>query len=99
MSDGEARNKYDVLNVKGTGEEPHFQNFIEAVRAHNKEMLTAEILEGHLSASMCHLCNIAYRTGRTVVFDSERERFVDDEEADSYLSREYRYPFVVPDQV
>jgi len=99
MSDGEARNKYDVLNVKGTGEEPHFQNFIEAVRARNKEILTAEILEGHLSASMCHLCNIAYRTGRAVVFDSERERFVDDEEADSHLSREYRYPFVVPDQV
>jgi hypothetical protein len=48
---------------------------------------------------MCHLSNIAYRTGRTLVFDSNREKFVNDEEADRLLTREYRAPFVVPDKV
>ena len=48
---------------------------------------------------MCHLSNIAYRTGRTLVFDSTREKFVSDKEADRLLTREYRAPFVVPDKV
>jgi len=32
--------------------------------------LTAEILEGHMSSSLCHLSNIAYRVDRTVHFDN-----------------------------
>ncbi len=48
---------------------------------------------------MCHLCNIAYRTKRTLTFDSERENFVGDDEARKYLTREYRHPFVVPEKI
>lgn len=89
----------EELNVRGTGDQPHFFNFIDAVRARDRRILKADVLEGHLSTSMCHLCNIAYRVGRTVVFDSERENFVGDAEADRLLSRVYRYPFVVPEEV
>ena len=39
----------------------HFQNFINAVRSRKREELNAEILEGHLSAALCHLGNISYR--------------------------------------
>ena len=88
-----------AMQIRGSGGGPHFRNFIDAVRSRRREDLAAEILEGHLAASMCHLCNIAYRTGRTLEFDSDRERFVDDKEADSLLSREYRYPYVVPEKV
>jgi hypothetical protein len=48
---------------------------------------------------MCHLANIAYRLGRSLEFDSEREDFLGDPEADRLLSRVYRYPYVVPDSV
>jgi hypothetical protein len=48
---------------------------------------------------MCHLCNIAYRTGRTLVFDSESETFIGDKKANRFVSREYRYPYVVPEDV
>jgi predicted dehydrogenase len=82
-----------------SGQGAHFQNFIDAVRAHDRRILTADVLEGHLSTSLCHLCNIAYRLERTLVFDSEREDFIDDREADRLLSRVYRYPFIVPDDV
>jgi len=99
MSGDEARAQADRLNLQGTGGDPHFQNFIDCVRSRRRDQLHADILEGHLSTSMCHLANISYRTGRTLTFDSATERFVGDDEANVYLSREYRYPYVVPDKV
>jgi len=88
-----------TTDMKLTEDGAHFWNFIEAVRANKRELQTADILEGHLSAAMCHLSNIAYRTGRQVVFDSANECFHSDSEASSLLRREYRLPFVVPEKV
>ena len=48
---------------------------------------------------MVHLANISYRTGRELTFDSHSERFVDDDQANGYLTRDYRYPYVVPEKV
>jgi len=48
---------------------------------------------------MCHLANLSNRLGRELVFNGRAERFVNDGEADSYLTRNYRYPFVVPESV
>ncbi len=79
--------------------DPHFTNFIQCVRSRKSEDLRAEILEGHLSTSICHLGNIAYRTGRALKFDSASETFPGDAEANSYLSSPGRYPFRVPDKV
>ena len=76
-----------------------FQNFIDCVRSRNRNALRCEIEEGHLSTSLCHLANISYRTGRKLVFDSDTETFPGDEEANGLLRREYREPYVVPEQV
>ena len=77
----------------------HFQNWIAAVRSRKPGDLYAEIEEGHFSSSLCHLANIAYRTGRTLTFDPKTERFPGDEEANKLLTRPYRAPFVVPENV
>jgi hypothetical protein len=99
MTREQANDKY-ALNIKyGKGREPHFDNFIECVRSRKRGDLKADILEGHMSASLCHLGNIAYRVGRTIIMDSESESFIGDEVAQSYISREYREPFVVPEKV
>jgi len=42
----------------------HFNNFITGVRSRKLSDLNAEILEGHISSSLCHLGQISYRTGR-----------------------------------
>ena len=55
----------------------HRQNFVDAVRAHDITRLNADILEGHLSSSLCHLANISYRLGRELRFDQHSERFVE----------------------
>jgi predicted dehydrogenase len=88
-----------VSDITLTEDGAHFWNFIDAVRNNQRDLLKADILEGHLSAAMCHLSNIAYRTRRQVVFDSANECFPGDAEANSLLNREGRYPFVIPEKV
>jgi len=53
----------------------------------------------HTSSGIAHLGNIAFRLGRQLNFDPKTEQFVNDAEADKYLTREYREPFVVPNEV
>ncbi len=78
---------------------PHIANFLKAVRSRNRKDLTCDIEEGHLSAALVHMANISYRTGRKLHFDPKTERFVNDDEANSYLKRKYREPFVIPENV
>jgi hypothetical protein len=52
-------------------------------------------LDAYHSCVHCHLANIAYRTGHSLNFDPKSERFKEDE-ANKYLSREYRTGFEVP---
>lgn len=77
----------------------HYKNFIEAVRARDPKIANAQVESAHLSSALAHLGNIAYRTGRVLTFDPKKEKFVNDPEADKYLSRDYRAPFIVPKSV
>jgi Oxidoreductase family, C-terminal alpha/beta domain len=79
-----------------TTEFPHYQNFIDAIRANDPKKLTCDIMEGHLSSTLPHLANISYRVGHGLVFDGKSERFVDDKKADTLLTREYRKGFEIP---
>jgi predicted dehydrogenase len=83
-------------NVLTSIEYPHYQNFIDAIRAGDPKILTCDILEGHLSSTLPHLANISYRVGRALVFDGKTETFVDDKKADRLLTREsYRKGFEI----
>jgi predicted dehydrogenase len=74
----------------------HYQNFIDCVKNRKRDELIAEIEEGHYSAMLPHLANIAYRTGCRLQFDPETETFPHDDEANRYLSREYHKGFELP---
>jgi len=77
----------------------HFRNFIDCVRSRNAQDLRAEVGEGHLSTALSHLGNIAYRTRRLLEFNPHAERFINDEDADSYLQRDYRPPYLLPENI
>ncbi len=79
-----------------TTEYPHYQNFIDAIRAGDPKMLTCDVYEGHLSSSLPHLGNISYQVGHGLVFDGKSETFVDDKKADRLLTRDYRKGFELP---
>jgi hypothetical protein len=80
----------------GHGGGDHFANFIKAVRSRSAADLNADVEEGHLSAALCHLANVAYRAGRAIEFDPASESIPGDAEAAALLTRDYRSPFVVP---
>jgi predicted dehydrogenase len=86
-------------NVLTSQESPHYANFVDAIRKNDEKVLTCGIEEGHLSASLAHLANIAYLTGRKLKFDGRTETFVGDAAADELLTRPYRAPFAVPEKV
>jgi len=79
-------------------ESPHYQNFVDAIRASDPSRLACGIEDGHLSSSLPHLANIAYRVRRNLTFDGAHEQFVGDEEANRLLRDSYRAPFVVPEK-
>jgi predicted dehydrogenase len=76
-----------------------FKNLVDCVRSGRKEDLDNPMIEGHLSASLCHLGIISYRTGRELRFNPSAEKFVNDPAADKYLTRDYRKPYVMPDKI
>ena len=85
-----------IPNVLTSIETPHYQNFVDAIRAGDPKVLTCDILEGHLSSTLPHLANISYRVGRSLTFDGKTETCVGDAEANKLLTREYRKGFVIP---
>ena len=83
----------------GDREGNHWANFIEGLRADKDDAFHADIHEGHMSTSLCHLANISYRVGRSLKFTGQTERFVDAPDADALLTRTYRKPYMVPETV
>jgi predicted dehydrogenase len=80
-----------------TIEYPHYQNFVDAIRANDAKILTCDIMEGHLSSTLPHLANIAYLVGHSLEFDGKTESFKGNEKkATDLLTREYRKGFEVP---
>jgi len=77
----------------------HHPNWLKACRSRNAKDLNADILEGHMACTMPLLGNISYLTGRTIDFDPETETIKNDDEANRYLRKSYREPFVVPQEV
>jgi len=78
---------------------PHMENFLAAVHSRNSKSLNADIEAGVTSTNLVHLANISYRLKRLLKYDDAARCFVDDAEANAYLTRKYRAPYVVPDQV
>jgi len=74
----------------------HYRNFIDCVKSRKQDELNADILEGHYSAMLCHLGNIAYRTGKRLEFDAKTETFTNDKAANELLGREYRKGYELP---
>jgi predicted dehydrogenase len=78
------------------GQALHVQNFLDCIRSRQKP--NADVETGHLSTRLCHLGNIAFRTGKKLTFDAGHEAF-HDAQANSLLSREYSKRFEMPSHV
>src|SRR5258706_3810553 len=76
----------------------HQKNFIESIRTNKTP--NGEVSQTHLSASLVHLADIAYRTGnKQLYFDAKTERFTNSDDANKLLKGNYRTPYVIPDAI
>lgn len=69
----------------------HVNNFLECVKSRQRP--SADISIGHRSATVCHLGNIAVRTGKKIAWDPEKETILNDPDAAKWLTKEYRKPY------
>jgi predicted dehydrogenase len=66
----------------------HFNNFIDSIRGSAK--LTSPVDEGHKSILLCHLANIAQRTGSTLHCDPSNGHILHNEQAMRLWKRTYQ---------
>jgi len=69
----------------------HHRNWLDCIRSRKQTITPVEV--GHRACSMCLLSHIAMKLGRKLFWDPVREKFINDDEANSMLSRPQRYPY------
>jgi predicted dehydrogenase len=69
----------------------HHANWLDCIKSRKLPICDAEI--GHRSATVCHLGNIAVRTGRRIIWDPAKEEIVGDKGAAAMVSKPYREPW------
>lgn len=78
-----------IREIKGRRNDTlHFVNFADGIRLGRK--LNAEIGDGQMSTLLCHLGNIAWRSGHTLKLEPQAGKIVGDPEASAFWRREYR---------
>lgn len=81
-------------DVHLTVSKDHHANWLDCIKTRKLPICDVEI--GHRSATVCHLGNIALRTGRMLTWDPVKETIVGDANAAQMLSRPYRAPWKLP---
>ena len=69
----------------------HHGNWLDAVKSRQQPLAPVEI--GHRACSACLLHHMAMKLNRKLYWDPDKERFKNDEQANSMLSRPQRAPF------
>lgn len=66
-------------------------NWLDCIKSRKEPISPVEI--GHRACSVCLLVHIAMKLGRKLNWDPDKERFINDDEANSMLSRPQRAPY------
>jgi predicted dehydrogenase len=69
----------------------HHNNFFDCIRTRRRP--AADIEQGFRSTATVLLAGIALKAGRKLHWDGVGEKFIDDDEANRYLTRAYRAPW------
>jgi predicted dehydrogenase len=69
----------------------HHADWLECIKTRKNPICDVEI--GHRSATVCHLGNIAIRTGKSLVWDPVKEQITNDADAAAMTTRPYRSPW------
>ncbi|MCD6354109.1 MAG: Gfo/Idh/MocA family oxidoreductase [Prolixibacteraceae bacterium] len=87
--------RVDLIKGDGQGLNNHMKNFIEGIKNNNRNTHTNVEIAAN-TARVCHLGNIAFKTGRRLYWDADNNKFIDDENANQFLKAHYRAPWELP---
>jgi len=71
----------------------HHRNFLDCVKSRKQPIVPAEV--GHRTATICHLLNIAFETGKPFKWDPDTEQITDDSHANRRLVQPMRSPWQI----
>jgi predicted dehydrogenase len=94
--EGTGKDEKVVARQEGAEQQKaHIGNFLDCIASREKPNADVEI--GHRSTLLCHLANIAWRTGSALQFDQNRETIVGNPAASQLMGRNYRKGFELPE--
>jgi hypothetical protein len=73
----------------------HHDNWLECIKT--RRLPICDVAIGHRSATVCHLGNIAIRTGKKIKWDPVKERIIGDSELTRWADKPYRAPWKLPE--
>lgn len=92
---GERNRKISVdVDLQEQDTEAHISDFINSIR--NGRRPNADIELGHMTATLCHLGNIATRLRTSLQFDPQTEQIMNNPRANRLVAREYREHWGTP---
>jgi len=71
--------------------EEHHGNWLDCIKSGKQPLSPAEI--GHRACSVCLVSHVAMKVGSKLEWDPKAERFINDDEANTHLSRPQRAPY------
>ena len=84
-----------IQRVDANGLDLHTANFLEAVKKRDETVLNAPIKIGYDAAMVCHMGNVAYKTGERLFWNAKKGGF-DNVEADAHLGKTYHNGWKLP---
>ncbi len=66
----------------------HYQDWVDAIKKRTRPV--SDVETGHRTASVCNIANIAYTLERPLKWAPAHEQFIDDDDANSMLTRPFR---------
>lgn len=87
MKSGASNDGTNTVSATGNLDFFHFHNFIDSIRG--EATINSPIHEGHKSVLLCHLANIAQRSGRTLHCDPANGHILNDKAAMQWWKRDY----------
>ena len=87
--------RVELIKGDGQGLKNHMENFIDCIKDRDKSP-NANIGIAANTARVCHLGNMAYKTGRRLYWDVDNSKFIGDEDANQLLVPNYRTPWELP---
>jgi hypothetical protein len=87
--------RVELQRASGKGLEKHMENFVACIK--DKSLVPHTSIEiAANTAKVCHLGNIAFKTGKRLYWDNDASRFINDNDANRYLTPTYRKPWELP---